>query len=43
MKGWMKWMKKNWFNVKLLIENPPQIHMPNIFPIYGIVDIRLVI
>jgi len=36
-------MEKNSFNVELLIENPPQIHMTNIFPIYRIVDIRLTI
>ena len=35
--------EKNRFNVELLIENPPQIHMTNIFPIYGIVVIRLII
>lgn len=27
----------------LLIENPPQIHITIIFPIYGIVETRLVI
>ena len=43
MKGRMKWKKKNRFSEELLIENPPQIHMTNIFPIYGIIDIRLII
>ena len=43
MKGRMKRKEKNRFNVELLIENPPQIHMTNIFLISGIVDIRLVI
>jgi len=43
MKDRMKWKEKNRFNVELLIENSPQIHMTNVFPIYGIGDIRLVI
>jgi len=40
--GRIKWKEKNRLSVELLIENPPQIHITNIFPIYGIVDIRLV-
>jgi len=40
--GRIKWKEKNRLSVELLIENPPQIHITSIFPIYGIVDIRLV-
>jgi len=43
IKGIIKWNEKNRFKVELLIENPPQIHITSRFPIYGIVDIRLVI
>jgi len=39
----MKCKEKNRFNVALLIENPPQIHVTIIWPMYGIVEIRLVI
>lgn len=41
--GRIKWREKNRFKVALLIENPPQIHITNMFPIYGIVETRLVI
>lgn len=43
MNGRIKWREKNRFRVALLIENPPQIHSIIVFPIYGIVVIRLVI
>lgn len=41
--GKIKCKEKNRFKVALLIENPPQIHITIVFPIYGIVDMRLVI
>ena len=43
--GRIKWKEKKRFIViiELLIENPPQLHITNIFLIYGIVDIRLII
>lgn len=41
--GRIKWREKNRFKVALLIENPPQIHETNIFPIIGIAERRLVI
>ena len=43
IKGIIKWNEKNRFKVELLIENPPQIHITNMFPIYGMIDIRFVI
>lgn len=41
--GKIKCREKNRFKVALLIENPPQIHITTILPIYGIVEIKLVI
>jgi hypothetical protein len=41
--GKIKCREKNRFKVALLIENPPQIHITIIFPIYGIVEIKFVI
>lgn len=43
IKGRIKCSEKNRFRVALLIENPPQIHITIILPIYGIVEIKLVI
>lgn len=41
--GKIKWKVKNRFNVGFLTENPPQIHSTIICPIYGVVEIKLVI
>jgi len=41
--GSKKCKEKNRFKVALLIEKPPQIHITTMFPIYGIVEIKLVI
>ena len=39
----INWKEKKQFKVELLIENPLQVHITNIFPMYEIVDMRLVI
>ena len=41
--GRIKWKDKKRFGIELLIENPSQIYIINIFPICGMFDIRLVI
>lgn len=41
--GRIKWREKNRLRVALLIENPPQIHWTTFEPIYGMVEIKLVI
>lgn len=41
--GKIKWSEKNRLRVALLIENPPQIHWTIFEPMYGIVEIKLVI
>lgn len=43
MNGKIKWSEKNRLRVALLIENPPQIHWTISDPIYGMVEIKLVI
>ena len=43
MNGRIKWKEKNRFKVKLLIENPPQIYITNMFPIQRMVETRFVI
>lgn len=43
IKGRIKCKEKNRFSVALLIENPPQIHITIMLPMYGMVEMRLVI
>jgi hypothetical protein len=43
MKGRIKWIAKNRFNVALSTENPPHIHSTRVFPMYGMAENKLVI